>query len=38
MLQVLRLEKGNLDLTYEQLREELGTPGTLVAPAPAGRR
>jgi len=34
MLQALRLEKGNLDLTYEQLREELGTPETLVAPCP----
>ena len=34
MLQAVRLQAGNSNLTYEQLREELGTPETLV---PRGR-
>lgn len=34
MLQALRVEQGRADLTYEQLREALGTPETLVARHP----
>jgi ATP-dependent helicase/nuclease subunit B len=34
MLQAMRLETGRQDLTYEQLRDELGTPETLVAAHP----
>jgi hypothetical protein len=35
MLQVLRLKQANANLAYEHLRQQLGTPETLVPPAPA---